>query len=316
MLRPITRLSCGLALLHLFSFGCGGGADGDGGSGGSGAGSASGGAPVELETSDVSYDSSAPEDPLRTLDVYPLPSSAAAVPVVIWVHGGGWFTGDKANNMARKVELFNGEGYLLVSLNYRLSPEPKASPDPDRVRFPTHPEDVARADAWVHENAAAYGGDPERIALLGHSAGAHLVALVGTAPDYLAPYDLAPSDLRCVGSFDTEGYDIPSAIDTGSAQQNAILINAFGDDPAVWTEASPLTHVAAGVPDFLLVARGAAPRRAAVEAFRSALADVSVPAEVIDGSALDHEGVNDAIGEPDDQIMTPAIRSFLGGCFE
>ena len=70
------------------------------------------------------------------------------------------------------------------------------------------------------------------------------------------------------------------------------------------------------MPDFLLVARGAAPRRAAVEAFRSALADVSVPAEVIDGSALDHEGVNDAIGEPDDQIMTPAIRSFLGGCFE
>ncbi len=179
MTLPIARLYCGLTLLHLFAFGCGGGADGDGGSGGSGAGSASGGAPVELETSDVSYDSSAPEDPLRTLDVYSLPSSAAAVPVVIWVHGGGWFTGDKANNMARKVELFNGEGYLLVSLNYRLSPEPKASPAPDRVRFPTHPEDVARAVAWVHENAAAYGGDPERIALLGHSAGAHLCRLGG-----------------------------------------------------------------------------------------------------------------------------------------
>jgi acetyl esterase/lipase len=309
-------LCCGLTLLHLFSFGCGGGADGDGGSGGSGAASSSGGAPVELETSDVSYDPSAPEDPLRTLDIYPLPSSTTAAPVVIWVHGGGWHSGDKENKMARKVELFNGEGYLLVSLNYRLSPEPKASPDPDRIRFPTHPEDVARAVAWVHANAASYGGDPERIALLGHSAGAHLVALLGTAPAYLAPYDLAPTDLRCVGSFDTEGYDVPSAIETGSAQQNAVLINAFGTDPAVWTEASPLTHVALGVPDFLLVARGAAPRRASVEAFRAALADVSVPADVIEAAALEHDEVSEVIGEPDDQIMTPAIRTFLEGCFE
>jgi arylformamidase len=275
-----------------------------------------GSAPGDAPTVDVSYDPSAPDDELRSLDVYPLTPMSSAAPVVIWVHGGAWYTGDKANKMPRKVELFNGEGYVLVSLNYRLSPEPKASPDPGRLRFPTHPEDVARGIAWVHEHAESYGGDPDRIALLGHSAGAHLVALIGTAPSFLAPYDLAPSDLRCVGSFDTEGYDIPSAIESGSTQQTTILFNAFGEDPAIWNEASPLTHVGPDLPSFLLVARGTAERRTGVETFRAALEDAGIDTGVIEAGDLDHEGVSAQIGEPDDDIMTPPIRSFLKDCFE
>lgn len=99
-----------------------------------------------------------------------------------------------------------------MSINYRLSPFPYELDNPDRVLFPTHNIDVTDAIKWVTDNIDTYGGDVNNIALLGHSAGAHLVALTGTNPSFLNAVGLSFSDIRGIAAIDTEGYDILSEI--------------------------------------------------------------------------------------------------------
>ena len=76
-----------------------------------------------------------------------------------------------------------------------------------KIDAPPRDEDVAAAVGWVHDHIRAYGGDPDRLALLGHSAGADIVANVADQPRYLASVGLAPADLDCAGPLDTEGFD-------------------------------------------------------------------------------------------------------------
>ncbi len=304
--------------------GAGGGpnAGGNGGHGGNGGnGGEPNGAPGCKEASakqtlNVAYASVAGVDPnLLSLDIYeaPLSSECGPAPVVIWVHGGGFKTGDKAGgNIEAKVALFRQMGYVTVSINYRLSPSEPGDPN---IKHPVHMQDVARAVAWIHDNIGGYGGDHARMAILGHSAGAHLTALVSTDGSYLGAHGRGLANIRCTGSFDSEGYDITHAV---AESENLALMyrNAFGDDTAVWAAASPINHVAAGkdIGPILLVARGSMNRLEMVEAFRAKLAAAGVPATVIDAKAYSHLQVNQAIGEPHDTIMTPAIRTFLTQC--
>jgi arylformamidase len=241
-----------------------------------------------------------------TLDIY-TPARAegdCGAPVVVWVHGGGWVTGDKSRNVQDKIPLFNDAGYLFVSVNYRLT-DP-ASPDP--VVYPTHNEDVASAIRWLVEHAAEYGGDPQRIAVLGHSAGASIVASVATDEAYLRAHDLDLDALACIAPLDTAGFRI--------ADYSEVYRAAF-PDPETWLEASPLNHVQTGkgIPPMLLVERGTAARRATLAEFVGALETAGVPVTVIDGSGLTHGDVNDDIGEPGDTVMTPPLMRFLADCF-
>jgi arylformamidase len=243
-----------------------------------------------------------------SLDIYP-PRNGCPAPVVMWVHGGGWQHGDKKNQVADKIRLFNDKGWILVSVNYRLT-DP-SSPDP--VVFPRHNEDVAAAVAWVHDNIAQYGGDPDEIALLGHSAGAQIVASVGTDEGYLAAHGMTLSDVRCVGALDTEGFDVARQASVG----NPIYRAAFGNDPATWDDASPLHHIAAGkdVPAFLVVERGTLARRLTQHAFVDALRAADIPVTVVDARTLTHGQVNAQIGASGDTVMTPPLTTFLTGCF-
>ncbi len=245
---------------------------------------------------------------LLALDVYPAPRGCPA-PVVVWVHGGGWQRGDKRNQMDDKVRLWNGAGYTVVSVNYRLT-DPGA---PTPVRFPTHDEDVAAAVAWVHEHIAGYGGDPERISLLGHSAGAQIVASIATDPRYLADHGLGLDAVRCAGALDTEGYDVAAMAETG----NPIYRAAFGDDPVAWKDASPIEHVSEGtdLPRFLVAERGSLRRRRAAEAFVSRLREAGGAVTVLDAGSLTHSEVNSTIGRKGDSVMTPSLETFLTECF-
>jgi acetyl esterase/lipase len=249
------------------------------------------------------------------LDLYPQPYGERA-PVVVWVHGGGWMLGDKANQLADKVTHFASEGVLFVSVNYRLSPQASDNPAPDRVMHPVHAQDVARALAWVKAHAAEYGGDPDRVALIGHSAGGHLVSLVATAPEFLGAHGWGPSAVRCTAALDTEGYDIPGAMAGAGALQRKLYENAFGTDPATWTAASPITHVkaGAGIGPFLVARRGSADRQARANDFRDALLAAGIPVTVVDVSAYDHEGVNDAVGRSGETVLTPALETFFDDC--
>jgi arylformamidase len=243
---------------------------------------------------DLSYGAAA-------LDLY-LPAREHA-PVVVWVHGGAWAVGDKGNAMDHKVAAWNAAGWAVASINYRLSPNPPTN-DPARVMYPMHPRDVAEAIQWLVTHAPEHGLDASRIAIAGHSAGAHLVALVGTDPRFGVR-----DQLRCVASLDTEAYDIVAALADPSSQQRMILENAFGTDPAVHVQASPQTYASGAHAPFLVVTRGSTSRKATQRAFA-----VAVGAELVDASGYSHEEVNDAVGA--DDIVTPPLMAHLHACLD
>ena len=248
---------------------------------------------------------------LTKLDVYPAPDGCDA-PVVVWVHGGGWRVGDKSQGQDDKVELFGDLGYTYVSVNYRLTDDGAKTP----VRYPVHEQDVAAAVAWVHDHIAEYGGDPDRIAVLGHSAGAQLVALLATDERFLGRHDLGLDALACAAPLDTEGFDVTTAA-SAPGRQGRIYQSAFGTDPAGWRRASALEHVApdADIPPMLLVARGTPKRRAAMQAFADALQGADIPVTVVEAGQYTHRDVNRQIGVAGEQVITPPLTTFLHDCF-
>lgn len=214
-----------------------------------------------------------------------------------------------------KAQHFNSLGYGFVSLNYRLSPNLIENSEliPNRIQFPDHPSDVGAAVGWIGSNIENYGGNPNQVALLGHSAGAHLAALVALDQSYITAANPTwnPKSLRCVGSYDTEANNVNSAVDTAADQQLRIYRNAFGFIPAILTKASPLSHVKEFAPPFQLALRGDAQRRQILQEFKTALESQKNTADVINAETLSHEEVNRVIGNPTDQIMTPAITQFV-----
>jgi arylformamidase len=306
-------LAVALVMVGLLAVACGGSGDDDA-TRSSGATTTSATAAAGCEQGsepvrDIAYERmSGVDDDLLSLDVYPAPHGCPA-PVVVWVHGGAWQIGDKRNEIADKVSVWNDAGYAVVSVNYRLT-DPKATP---LVQYPDHDEDVAAAVVWVHDHIDEYGGDPRRIAVLGHSAGAQIVALVATNPSFLAARGLTLDALRCAGALDTEGYDVTA----GASSGNTLYLDAFGTDPATSAEASAINHVkrGVGIPSFLVAERGTPRRRAEAEAFVARLRAAGVDVTVIDAGSLTHEEVNTQIGRPGDTVMTPPLSEFLAGCF-
>ena len=165
------------------------------------------------------------------LDVYAPPKQAKAVPVLVHIHGGGWRMGDK--KLMKSTGLFYAaQNVLFITPNYRLSPQ---------SRHPAHAEDCAAALAWAFSHAAEFGGDKTKIFLSGHSAGAHLAALLGTDPAYLQKHGLKISDLAGVIPVDTASFDLTSA--DNEKLVKGMVKTAFGEDPQVLKVASPLHHV-------------------------------------------------------------------------
>ncbi|MBI5294517.1 MAG: alpha/beta hydrolase [Chloroflexi bacterium] len=244
---------------------------------------------------------------LLSLDIH-APADAQNAPVVMWVHGGGYAIGDKAYQMPDKITLFNTQGWILVSVNYRLS-----DPEKGAAQYPDHFLDVAAAVAWVHENIAAYGGDPNRIALLGHSAGADIVSNVAVNPIYLKEYGLELSALTCAAPLDTAGFDKAKAGDSEQEQ----WVNALGNNPnyIAETSAALLIRPNIGIPPMLGVTRGNERRQQIETEFIAALQAAGIPATLVDAASLTHNEVNSQIGAPGDTVMTTPLMDFLKRCF-
>lgn len=248
---------------------------------------------------------------LLSLDIYTpkAPAKAGGAPVLIMLHGGGWRAGDKAKGAVgrEKAAFFTAQGYLYVSVNYRLSPA---------VKHPTHAEDVARALAWVQDHIPNYGGNPGQMALMGHSAGAHLAALVTTDGRYLAKHGKSPAMIQGVILLDTAAYDIPRnmGITSEGVIKNLIYRNAFGKDPKTWTEASPIHQVKAGekLPRFLVFYTDRKTSGPISRDFAAALRNAGTSAAAVLTKGKTHATLNQNIGQPDDG-PTRLLLEFLAG---
>ncbi|MCX7799934.1 MAG: alpha/beta hydrolase [Fimbriimonadales bacterium] len=259
--------------------------------------------PAVREWRDLPY---AAAHPRQVLDVH-APEGARGAPVVVFLHGGGWSRGDKRQALRGKQRAFPAAGFVLVSANYRLSPEHP---------YPAFVQDAAAAVGWVRANIGRFGGDPGRLFVMGHSAGAHLAACLGADPRWLRPHGLRPADLLGVVSLDGGGMDVAESARFPATA--AIYRRAFGDDPEVWEEASPIVQArkADRLPDFLLVVAGKglmgqarrdrrsqrqAERFAEVARSKGARAETSLWPE------LDHGGVNDAAGQADHPLCRKIV---------
>jgi acetyl esterase/lipase len=245
-----------------------------------------------------------PKHERQTLDVY-APGDGKDHPVVVWIHGGGWRKGDKSN-VQRKPRAFVEKGFLFVSINYRFVPQ---------VNVKEMMGDVAKAILWVHSHAREYGGDPNSILVMGHSAGAHLAALVCTDNSYLKAEGLTLAILKGCVPIDTAAYDIPKRLkDSGSAAPNSFKA-VFGETDDGHRDLSPATHVARAknIPPFLILHVADRPdSKSQSEHFANVLKEAKVAATVVPSEGKTHGTINSELGLPDDK-PTKALFEFLDG---
>jgi arylformamidase len=247
----------------------------------------------------------------QSLDLY-APRDARGAPALVYVHGGSWSIGDK-RAVGVKPGFFTASGWIFVSINYRLLPE---------GRHPANVQDVARAIAWVHSHVSQYGGDPDKMFLMGHSAGAHLIALAAVDGRRLREAGKDIQIVKGVIPLDTNAYDLPAVMETGRAFFDRI----FGDDPRAWRDASPYHHVSPGkgIPPFLIFyTRGmGAPEEKEegllhsrhANAFGGALRRADVPAEVIDATDRTHVEINQWFGRKGDHVTAKAMQFLESQC--
>ncbi|GAB2458703.1 hypothetical protein GCM10011375_08160 [Hymenobacter qilianensis] len=201
-------------------------------------------------TQDIAYVAATATDfsaERHRLDVYtPRRKAAASHPVVVFIHGGNWDSGSK------NIYTFIGrrlakQGVVAVIINYRLSPD---------VQVPAMAEDCARAVHWTQQHIAEYGGDPQRIFLMGHSAGAGLAALIATDNHYFSRLGLLQNSVRGVILDDPAGLDMYDYLLKKQYAGDEQYLTAFGRDPQGWKAVSALYHLTAASPPFLTFVGG------------------------------------------------------------
>jgi hypothetical protein len=165
-------------------------------------------------------------DRAQSFDVY-LPAHPNHAPILFMVHGGGWRHGDK--DMGRvvdnKVARWLPKGIIFVTANYRMD---------DAVTPVMEADDVAAALVKVQQLAPSWGGDPDNVILMGHSAGAHLVTLINSAPEIAT--GKGARKWRGTVSLDSGAMNVPQIM---NARHLKLYDEAFGKDPAAWEAASP-----------------------------------------------------------------------------
>ncbi len=176
----------------------------------------------------------------QAVAVYPVRRGAAA-PLAVYVHGGAWRTGSHERVRAKPL-WFNEAGWAFASIGYRVLPDATVE---EQAR------DLATGLRALRREARSLGFDPDRILLMGHSAGAHLAALLASDDQWLGADRGA---IRGVILLDGAGYDVSGEFDRRGPLARKLYGDAFGDDPRRQRALSPVSHVDAGDPaDWLLV---------------------------------------------------------------
>lgn len=249
-------------------------------------------------------------DAMQKLDFYLAKTSAARAPLLIFVHGGGWKRGDKRNATGSdKVTHYTQLGYHFASINYRLVPESTVE---------QQGADVAAAIAYLLKNAEKFGIDRSRVVLMGHSAGAHLSALVGSDPQYLRRAGLSLDDLTGVIPIDGAAYDVPAQMSEGAKIMSDTYVQAFGTDPARQKALSPYWHAQSpNAPSFLILHVDRADGKRQSEALADALrkGGSKVQLNAFEGKGMQgHADINRKLGDPS-YPATPVVDAWLKAVF-
>jgi arylformamidase len=239
----------------------------------------------------------------QTLDVY-APADGKDHPIMVWVHGGGWQAGDKAE-VHLKPKAFNDRGWIFVSVNYRLLPD---------ATIGQMAGDVAKAIRWVHLHAKAYGGDSRQIVVGGHSAGAQLAALVCTDEQYLKAEGLSLANIRGCVPVDGDTYDVPMQIKTVEQRRADIYRKKFGPEESQ-KALSPVTHVAKDkkIPPFLILHVADHPEvKGQSERLVKVLQEAGVPARALAAAGKTHATINSDLGEAADRPTKELFEFVIG----
>jgi arylformamidase len=237
----------------------------------------------------------------KQLDIYTPENIDRKLPVLIHIHGGGWKRGDK-KIQSKHGEFYSDHDIIFININYRLTPE---------VTHPVHAEDCAEAVAWVFQHIEELGGDKDRVFISGHSAGAHLAALLGTDATYLNKYNIQPSQLAGIIPVDTASFDLLSPRNERFVEK--LVENAFGTDKTILKAASPMLHVNMNqdYPEFLIFSSGN--RYSAIkqgEELSRRLIESGNKANAIVVDGYNHRDMNLGMREAEGPIST-AILNFI-----
>lgn len=237
------------------------------------------------------------DDAAHRLDLYRV-SSRDPTPVIVYVHGGGWQRGDKAMTrvVGRKAQHWLARGWAVAVINYRLFPETDVL---------GQAEDVGRSLAFLQREASVHNLDRGRIALVGHSAGAHLVALLAANPQRMRT--MQPDPWQSTVIIDTAMLDVPGVM---RRPHFGFYDPVFGSDPDYWRAASPLHAMqrAPATPILIVVSARRADSRRAAEAFARRAVELGGRVCVLP-VRLGHAALNQALGS--DPVYTAAVDRFL-----
>lgn len=240
----------------------------------------------------------------QALDFYPAPSGGNPA-LIVFIHGGGWSIGDKAMGTKNKASHYNAMGHAFASLNYRLVPET----DPAGQAA-----DIALALATLRAKSHTLGFDPDHIILTGHSAGAHLAALVSTDPRYLEAAGVPMAAIRGTVLLDGAGYDVPRQMASAGPMLGKMYRDAFTTDHATQLRLSPLSYASApNVQKWLILFdNGRADSRSQSEALAAALKQAGNTARAVPISDTSHMKLNRDMGI-DGDAATEIVDSFVKG---
>lgn len=217
------------------------------------------------------------------------------LPVVIYVHGGGWVRGDR-KRVYNQPQWLTSRGYIFVAIDYRKIPQ---------TNIDGQLRDVADAITWVRRNIRRYNGDPNRVVLMGHSAGAHLSALLAAQGNAQGLRGIIPNDVQA--------YDL-LAYATKRGSIGAMFGTAFTNEPPNWIKWSPSTHAKRNgrlPPHLILYSRSQGERRRAISVgYANLLKGRGTDTTIFHGTAYSHGAIAARLGRPGD-AASRAIESFL-----
>jgi acetyl esterase/lipase len=195
----------------------------------------------------------APEHGARgELDVYVPRTGAERAPVLLQVHGGAWVMSQKRHQALPLMLQLARAGWVCVSANYRLSP---------KATWPDHLVDLKRALAWIRENIADYGGDPDTVVVTGGSAGGHLssmMALTANDPIYQPGFEEVDTSLTAAvpfyGVYDfSNEYGLHLHDGLTGFLENLVMKSSRESHPEDWKRASPMHNISADAPPFFVI---------------------------------------------------------------